>query len=918
MPEKPLLIFPTPSVADREKKKISFSSSKYHFPSTQKHKTNLTPRFESLLQSFITETIGGIEPEYVLVLETTGKIDDFERAVRAVPGLEWLAEIDTDEIEADDDFFEITKIGKRLFSKHVDDINTKQSSDLWNILKNNGFIDIDGYITEKSLDDFVAYIPESLSEYSKTIMSVLSTKITETKGKLISGRLFLSMSNQQAMSKLLSEWNKWPDNKDVLQQKWIEIFSHLKDIRRWDVQDRLRETGVEKYWEEELEIKKGTVSKILFEVELWYRKNGTKRNEIQTKLEQFIESENGSVITKCIINEIRFHALKVELPPDSIERVLNSEYTSLFQCDEVMLFRPSGQCVADVYPEGDEEETIQEGEVSGDPVLAILDGDPFVGHFLLENHLIVDDPDDFGAAYQAKGRKHCTAMASLICHGELDAREPPLSRPIYVRPIMKPDPDDFINNPPREHIPKEHFFEDLILRSVIRIIEGEGDEEPVAPTIKIINLSVCDPARIFFHQLSSCAKLLDWLSEKYQILFLVSAGNNSSDIDLGKSEAELNQLTAEELTKHTMKTIKRDIRNRRLMAPAESVNALSIGAIHTDKSNITNQGNRLDILPSQEMPSPLTSHGFGFRNSINPEIYFPGGRQLYDYIPNNQYRCNCSNLAPGQKVATTPVNPGERNRNVYVRGTSNSAALASRNAAIIYEILEELGHGTDTNLPEYISVVLKTLLVHGALWGNSFNILERCLKTQDNSRLFKTIAARYLGYGFPDIKRVIECTEQRATAIGFGSIKKDEKHEFRFPLPPCLSGLNEMRRLIITLAWFSPVNTTNRKYRKANLSFNPSGDKIGVKRVNADWQRVKNGTIQHEVLEGSKVVSYQDGYSLKINVVCRQDAGNLDESVKYGIAATLEVAEELEIPIYEEIRQRIEVPIQIDEESIAN
>jgi hypothetical protein len=125
-----------------------------------------------------------------------------------------------------------------------------------------------------------------------------------------------------------------------------------------------------------------------------------------------------------------------------------------------------------------------------------------------------------------------------------------------------------------------------------------------------------------------------------------------------------------------------------------------------------------------------------------------------------------------------------------------------------------------------------------------------------------------------------------------------------------------MRRLILTLAWFSPVNAENRKHRKANLSFDPPGHKAGVKRVNADWQHVKNGTIQHEVLEGSEVVTYQDGNNLKIDVVCREDAHTLDESVNYGLAVTLEVtlevAEDVEIQIYEEIRQRIEIPIKID------
>lgn len=138
---------------------------------------------------------------------------------------------------------------------------------------------------------------------------------------------------------------------------------------------------------------------------------------------------------------------------------------------------------------------------------------------------------------------------------------------------------------------------------------------------------------------------------------------------------------------------------------------------------------------------------------------------------------------------------------------------------------------------------------------------------------------------------------------------------FDFLYPPSLSGTNEMRRLIITLAWFSPINPANRKYRKANLSVEPPKDIIGVGRIDADWRQVKNGTVQHEVLEGSKVVSYQDGEFLKISVVCREDAANLDEEVYYGIAVTLEVSESVDLPIYEEIKDRISIPIQIEEKT---
>lgn len=68
MPERPLLIFPTPAVAGRAKMKTGFGSSNYHFPSPQMQKDKLTPRFESMIESFITDSTEGIEPEYVLVV----------------------------------------------------------------------------------------------------------------------------------------------------------------------------------------------------------------------------------------------------------------------------------------------------------------------------------------------------------------------------------------------------------------------------------------------------------------------------------------------------------------------------------------------------------------------------------------------------------------------------------------------------------------------------------------------------------------------------------------------------------------------------------------------------------------------------------------------------------------------------------
>lgn len=340
MTEKPLLIFPKPIALPHEKKKKGFGSDFYHYPTFQEQKDRLTPQFESMYQSFIADTTAGIEPESVLVIETIGKIADFQRVVRAIHGLEWLAEIDEEEVSPDEYNYQTCKIGKRLFYEKIDGIDCKQSSKIWELLKENGFINKDGYITGTKLGEFKKLIPEELSEYKEKIISTIENKISEDRKIPISGRLFLSMSNKQAMEKLLSLWKQWDKEDKKLPYrygKWVEIFKHTKSIRKWDIQDRLRDTGIIDSWKEELKIKKGTASKIAFEIELWYR-NDAKRREISAKIEQLISEEKGNIIATCTIKEIQFHAIKAELPPECIEKAIKFEYAKIFNCNDVIFF----------------------------------------------------------------------------------------------------------------------------------------------------------------------------------------------------------------------------------------------------------------------------------------------------------------------------------------------------------------------------------------------------------------------------------------------------------------------------------------------------------------------------------------------------------------------------------------------------
>jgi len=156
-----------------------------------------------------------------------------------------------------------------------------------------------------------------------------------------------------------------------------------------------------------------------------------------------------------------------------------------------------------------------------------------------------------------------------------------------------------------------------------------------------------------------------------------------------------------------------------------------------------------------------------------------------------------------------------------------------------------------------------------------------------------------------DSARVSECTEYRVTALGGGLLQNDQAHVHRVPLPPSLSAQRGWRRLVITLAWITPVNPIHQSWRRADLWFTPPVDSLQVTRTQADWRAVQRGTVQHEILEGENAAAFIDGANLEIQVSCRSDAGVLEDVVPYALAATLEVAEEIGIDIYSEVAVRV-------------
>lgn len=735
--------------------------------------------------------------------------------------------------------------------------------------------------------------------------------------KHLKGQLFLVMTDQRALHELQNLFEAWRRDPEVGFPRGLaplrSAFAHLHTIRPWDSQDRIRDTGIIEDWEWRVEHGQEVVP---FEAELWFRASSHRRQQAESYLREVVESLDGEIVSQCSVPEIFYHGILGRIPIDKVPDIIAQRDLRLLQCEDIMYLRPVGQCAIrtpEDLPEGESVEEEMREIPEGEPIVALFDGLPLAGHRLLDGRLIVDDPDGYESSYQARERHHGTAMASLICHGDLNESGSPIPTPLYVRPILQPRrgfDGQFV-----EVIPEEVLPVDLVHRSVRRLFEAEGGEPPAAPNVKVINLSVCDPSRPLDRGMSSWARLLDWLSWNYNVLFVVSAGNHSHEIELDVPRAELQTKTAVEREKAVIEATTADTRHRRLFSPAETYNGITVGAVHADAAGLIGDSRLIDPHSRIGLPSTISAHGPGYRRTVKPDMLLPGGRQFYLEKPGNTHanavlQTSFSNRPPGQCVAC-PGRSGELNRKAHQRGTSNAAALASHWAVSVLGLIDQLRRQSGATLPpEYDAVLLKALLVHGAEWGDAGTLYESILRNAHNGRTYKDYIGRFLGYGSANLSKAMVCTDQRVTVLGVGKLDDGEGHEFRFPLPPSLSAVAQERRLTITLAWMTPVSSTRQNYRIAHLWFRPP-DKLTPDRCDADWQAVQRGTVQHEVLEGARAVDFQDGESLSIKVNCRADASDIPEQIRYGLAVTLEVPEGINLPIYQEVKNRIQIRVPV-------
>jgi hypothetical protein len=74
---------------------------------------------------------------------------------------------------------------------------------------------------------------------------------------------------------------------------------------------------------------------------------------------------------------------------------------------------------------------------------------------------------------------------------------------------------------------------------------------------------------------------------------------------------------------------------------------------------------------------------------------------------------------------------------------------------------------------------------------------------------------------------------------------------------------------------------------------------------------IDRGTVSHCIYEGTEAIAFIDKGFLRLRILCRAQAGALDDAVPYALAVSIETAVGSGIAIYEEVRNAIQAAVQV-------
>jgi hypothetical protein len=727
-------------------------------------------------------------------------------------------------------------------------------------------------------------------------------------------QLYLTMPTHAGLKALYAKWADYrsgkPSTSPTESALW-SLFGYLRDVRAYSARDRI-DSALVQYIERLLQ--RDPQRPVVIEIDLWFRATSEQRKAAAKAVISLLEEESAELVDSVTIEEIQYQAVLIRAPV-AVAHEISQRYGRLANADEVMTIR--AQSVPDeLAPQHELTPTPSPTALpaaSAPCFAALLDGYPVPEHEALRGRLVVLESDVTAIQAPVALRYHGTAMASLVLHGDMQAgAHSPLAAKVAVVPVLAGLAGRNVETTPADRLPVG-----VIYRAVENLMKGSADQQIKPRQITLINHSICGNFAAFTGRPSPWAALLDHLAHKYSVLFVISAGNIHDGFLLEDIASEEELEAADEATRLAaiLLGIEKAKGMRRILSPAESVNSLTVGALHADGSGPF-PSTIIDPFPNHEMTNLCSAVGPGVNRSLKPDIVEYGGRiGSRSFVADGGMKVRgAANPRVGQRVAS-PHPAGQLNYTGLVSGTSNAAALVTRTGAQIALAVDEMfraeGEGLFSRRTR--AVILKALIAHGCQWSEVASLLDNVFPPVAKakwSRRRDTIAA-FLGYGRPQPERVIAGTSNRATLLADDEIGHDQLHEYRIPIPEALVNSRDVRRIIVTLAYSSPTSAATSAYRGFTMNI------VGADGTSDLWKRVDRtfqpnghaaarGTLIHTVLEGSTRTNFQDTKGLFIGVQARALSRRFEElTIPYALAVTVELATSQQTSLYADVRSAI-------------
>lgn len=730
-----------------------------------------------------------------------------------------------------------------------------------------------------------------------------------------SPHLYLLFPNVAALKQMLSLWERWSTREDYKFPRgltgWRDVFLQLKAIRPWGPTDRVDSQTVSALENTIFGLPDQALVKI--ECELVHHRSTRRRTVAAEAFERAVVTVGGSVVSNASHAEFSYVGYLVELPVSEIRKIIEQREDSIAGLEPIISILP--QCTAQSIGKSEYSEAVElsSEQSSGTPIVAILDAVPVQNHPYLAGRLTIDDPNDLSASAVGQ-RRHGTAISSVVIHGDLNnPNRKTVNRPVYFRPVMfAPNGDE------------PEVFDDrrLVIDTIVEAIRTMIKDQENGGEVLVVNISLGDQNRRFSGRASAWARALDYLAYEHSLLFVVSSGNIIDPLTISNvsSSDAFKRLVDFEREKSVFSALNKVKSDRRLLAPAESLNALTVGAWHHDFVGSVFTEFYLRPYINTTMPNVSSAHGNGINRSVKPDILMPGGRERLREKPTvSPMEVSPHTIATqhwGVRVAGPPT-PAKTAQEGFTIGTSAAAAFATHTAHRIHDELEAAYGGVFLDLPkDEKAMILKALLASTASWRNASKFIEQLLSKDEleNWQHTRRAISQFLGFGFVDPDDAIACAANRATLWGSGKLSGEEAFSFSVPIPSEFGSLPSERSISVSLAWLSPIRAGYKYYRSCSLRVpsledsSKSGSGLETS-VGPSHSQSGAGTLYHQTWTGAEIPK---SLSSSIEVIVQRDKDKgtpIDEKIPFGFAVQVRMPDATKV--YDEIRAQVEIKPKI-------